>query len=278
MPQGNTFTLEFAKAAIPAEKLGQAGNTDFLAVSLSSTDYVGHQFGPNSIEIEDTYLRLDKDLEDFFIYLDKTIGKGNYLFFLTSDHGVTHIPGFSKENKLPSGGLATKKYKTELDSLISKEFKVKDAIFTLINNQLIFDTDAIKAANADYSKIKQFSIDYLVKQEGVLNAVDVKNLGNTSLPQDLKMKITNGYNARRSGDVYIILDAGWYPSLSPGTGHAAWNPYDSHIPNLFMGWGVKPGKTNKEYYMTDIAPTVSALLHIQQPSGSIGKVITELIK
>lgn len=278
MPQGNTFTLEFAKTAIPAEKLGQTGNTDFLAVSLSSTDYVGHQFGPNSIELEDTYLRLDKDLEDFFNYLDQTIGKGNYLFFLTADHGVTHVPGFSKENKLPSGGLATKKYKSDLDSLILKEFKVKDAIFTLINNQLIFDTDAIKAANADYSKIKQFSIDYLVKQEGVLNAIDIKNIGNASLPQDLKMKITNGYNARRSGDVYIILDAGWYPSLSPGTGHAAWNPYDSHIPNVFMGWGVRPGKTNKEYYMTDIAPTVAALLHIQQPSGSIGKVITELIK
>ncbi|SOD11145.1 alkaline phosphatase PafA [Pedobacter xixiisoli] len=278
MPQGNTFTLEFAKSAIPAEKLGQTGNTDFLAVSLSSTDYVGHQFGPNSIELEDTYLRLDKDLEDFFNYLDKTIGKGNYLFFLTADHGVTHVPGFSKENKLPAGGLNPKKYQKELDSLILKEFKVKDAIFTLMNNQLIFDTDAIKAANADYSKIKQFSIDYLVKQEGVLNAVDVKNLGNASLPQDLKMKITNGFNARRSGDVYIILDAGWYPTLSPGTGHAAWNPYDSHIPNVFMGWGVKPGKTNKEYYMTDIAPTVSALLHIQQPSGAIGKVITELMK
>lgn len=278
MPQGNTFTLDFAKAAISSEKLGQTGNTDFLAVSLSSTDYVGHQFGPNSIELEDTYLRLDKDLEDFFNYLDKSVGKGNYLFFLTADHGVTHVPGFSKENKLPGGGLATKKYKIQLDSLILKEFNVKGAIFTLINNQLIFDTEAIKAANADYNKIKQFSINYLIKQEGVLNAVDVKNLGNASLPQELKNKITYGYNARRSGDVYIILDAGWYPSLSPGTGHAAWNPYDSHIPNLFMGWGVKPGKTNKEYYMTDIAPTVSALLHIQQPSGSIGKVITELIK
>lgn len=278
MPQGNSFTLEFAKAAIPAEKLGQTGNTDFLAVSLSSTDYVGHQFGPNSIELEDTYLRLDKDLEDFFNYLDKTIGKGNYLLFLTADHGATHVPGFSKENKMPAGGLATKKFKTDLDSLIFNEFKVKDVIFTIINNQVIFDTDAIKEAKADYAKIKQSTIDYLVKQDGVLNAVDVKNMGAVTLPQEIKNKIINGYNARRSGDVYIILDAGWYPTLSPGTGHAAWNPYDSHIPALFMGWGIKPGKTNKEYYMSDIAPTVSALLHIQQPSGSIGKVITDLLK
>ena len=118
----------------------------------------------------------------------------------------------------------------------------------------------------------------MIKQEGVLNAVDVKNLGNASLPQELKNKITNGYNARRSGDVYIILDAGWYPTLNPGTGHAAWNPYDSHIPAVFMGWGIKPGKTNKPYAMTDIAPTISALLHIQQPSGSIGNVIIEAMK
>lgn len=278
MPYGNTFTLEFAKAAIPAEKLGQTGNTDFLAISLSSTDYVGHQFGPNSIEIEDTYLRLDRDLEDFFAYLDKSIGKGNYLLFLTADHGGTHIPNFSKENKMPGEGLSTKKLKKGLDSLILKEFNAKNTIFTIINDQLIFDTDAIKEANADYSKIKQSAINYLIKQEGILNAVDIKNLSNTTIPQEIKNKITNGYNARRSGDIYIILNPGWYPTLGPGTGHGAWNPYDSHIPALFMGWGIKPGKTNKAYHMTDIAPTISALLHIQQPSGCIGQPIVELME
>ena len=278
MPYGNTLTLEMGKSAISGEKLGQLGNTDFLALSLSSTDYVGHQFGPNSIEAEDTYLRLDKDLEAFFAYLDKTLGKGNYLFFLTADHGATHIPNFSKEYKMPGKGLTTRKFKIDLDSLILKKFKVKSAIFTLMNNQVIFDIDAIQAANADYNQIKQLSIDYLIKQEGILNAVDVKNLNNTSIPTELKTKLINGYHARRSGDIYYILDAGWYPSLGTGTGHSAWNPYDSHIPAVFMGWGVKPGKTNKEYYMSDIAPTISALLHIQEPSGSTGKVITELIK
>lgn len=278
MPQGNTYTLEMAKSAIEGEKLGQMGNTDFLALSLSSTDYVGHQFGPNSIEAEDTYLRLDKDLEAFFAYLDKTVGKGNYLLFLTADHGATPVPGYSKENKMPGNGLATRKFKVDMDSLILKDYKVKSAIFTIMNNQVIFDMDAIKTANADYRQIKQSCIDYLVKQDGILNAVDIKNLNNASIPEEIRTKLINGYNARRSGDIYYIIDAGWYPSLGPGTGHAAWNPYDSHIPAVFMGWGVKPGKTNKPYYMTDIAPTISALLHIQEPSGSIGKVITELIK
>ncbi|RYG18879.1 MAG: alkaline phosphatase family protein [Chitinophagaceae bacterium] len=278
MPQGNTYTLEMAKSAIVGEKLGQQGNTDFLAVSLSSTDYVGHQFGPNSIEAEDTYLRLDKDLEAFFAYLDKTVGKGNYLFFLTADHGATPVPAYSKENKMPGSGLATRKFKVEMDSLILKNFKVKSAIFAIMNNQVIFDMDAIKTANADYRQIKQSCIDYLVQQDGILNAVDIKNLSNATIPEEIRTKLINGYNARRSGDIYYIIDAGWYPSLSPGTGHSAWNPYDSHIPAVFMGWGVKPGKTNKQYYMTDIAPTISALLHIQEPSGSIGKVITELMK
>lgn len=278
MPYGNTFTLAFAKNAIQAENLGQAGNTDFLAVSLSSTDYIGHQFGPNSIELEDTYLRLDKDLEDFFSHLDKTIGKGNYLFFLSSDHGVVNAPGYAKDNKLPGSGLAMKKYQVAMDSLILSDYKVKGAITALVNNQIMFNADVIKKANADYDKIKQACIDYLIKQDGVLNAVDIKNIGNAPIPAEIKSKIINGYNAKRSGEVYIIIDSGWYPSLSAGSGHGAWNPYDSHIPAVFMGWGVKPGKTNKQYYMTDIAPTISALLKIQEPSGSIGTVITELIK
>lgn len=277
MPQGNTFTFEMAKSAVANEKLGQNGNTDFLAVSLSSTDYVGHQFGPNSIEAEDTYLRLDKDLGDFLSYLDATVGKGNYLFFLTADHGATPVPAYSKENKMPGNGLATRKFKVELDSLILKQFKAKGTIFTLMNNQIIFDTDAIKAANADYSQIKQLCIDYLLKQDGILNAIDIKNINNASIPKEIKEKIVNGYNARRSGDVYYIIDAGWYPSTSPGTGHGAWNPYDSHIPAVFMGWGIKPGKTYEPYAMTDIAPTISALLKIQEPSGSIGRVIKEVM-
>ncbi len=275
MPQGNTLMLELAKAAIVGEKLGQTGNTDFLAVSCSATDYVGHQYGPNSIELEDTYLRLDKDLEDLFTFLDKTVGKGNYLFFLTADHGATHTPAFSKENKFPGEGISTRKFKTDLDSLLLAKFNVKKAVFTFMNNQIIFDTEAIQNAKADFKQIKQFCVDYLVKQDGILNAVDINN---AAMPADIKMKIINGYNARRSGDIYYIINTGWYPTIGPGTGHGAWTPDDSHIPAVFMGWGVKPGKTNKQYYMTDIAPTISSLLHIQEPSGSIGKVITELMK
>ncbi len=277
MPYGNTFTLEFAKKAVQHEQMGQNGNTDFLAVSLSSTDYVGHQFGPNSVEIEDTYLRLDKDISDFLTYLDKSVGKGNYVIFLTADHAATHTPGFSSENKMPGGVFTTKKLKASLDSLISKDFGVEKAIFNFSANQIIFDHETIKSAKANYNQIKQACIDFIVKQDGILNAVDLKNINGASIPQEIKTKLTNGYNARRSGDIYVIFNAGWYTSVK-GTGHGAWNPYDSHIPAVFMGWGIKQGKSNQRYYMTDIAPTISSLLHIQEPSGSIGNVITELMK
>jgi predicted AlkP superfamily pyrophosphatase or phosphodiesterase len=277
MPYGNTYTLEFAKQAVQYEKMGQTGNTDFLAISLSSTDYVGHQFGPNSVELEDTYLRLDRDISDFLTYLDKSLGKGNYTLFLTADHAATHIPGYSRENKMPGGVISSRKIKNSLDSLIKKEFDVDKAIFNFSANQIIFDRESIKEEEADYDKIKQACIDYLVKQDGILNAVDLKNINGASIPQEIKTKLINGYNARRSGDVYVLFDSGWYTS-NVGTGHGAWNPYDSHIPAVFMGWGIKQGKSNQRYYMTDITPTLSALLHIQEPSGSIGNVITELLK
>lgn len=276
MPQGNTLTLKLAKSAVANEQLGQAGNTDFLAVSLSSTDYVGHQFGPNSIEVEDTYLRLDRDLEDFFKYLDKTVGKGNYLFFITADHGGTHVPSFSKDNKMPGGGVLSRKFKSDLDSLISSKFKLKKTILAVINNQIIFDKDVINGADADFSKIKQLCLNYLIKQEGVYNAVDIANLSNSPMPQDIKNRIANGYNPRRSGDIYYLFYPGYYSTAGPGTGHGSWNPYDSHIPLVFMGWNVKAGKTNETHYMTDIAATVAAMLRIQMPSGCIGSPIAEL--
>jgi predicted AlkP superfamily pyrophosphatase or phosphodiesterase len=278
MPQGNTLTLKLAKSAVANEKLGQTGNTDFLAVSLSSTDYVGHQFGPNSVETEDTYLRLDRDLEDFFKYLDNTLGKGNYLFFITADHGATHVPNFSKDNKMPGGGVPSRKFKTDLDSLILNKFKLKKTILSVINNQIVFDKDVINASDADFTKVKQLCVDYLIKQEGVFNAVDIENLNNATIPADIKNRIANAYNARRSGDIYYFFYPGYYSSAGPGTGHGGWNPYDAHIPLVFMGWNVAPGKSNQTHYMTDIAATVAAMLHIQMPSGCIGSPIVEITR
>jgi predicted AlkP superfamily pyrophosphatase or phosphodiesterase len=276
LPYGNTMTLDLAKIAIQAEGLGQGSATDFLAVSCSSTDYVGHQYGANSIEAEDTYLRLDKDLEDFFNYLDAKLGKGNYLFFLSADHGVAHVPGFMKENKLPGGLFSDSQVIKSLNTTIAEEYKVKKAIITSSNSQFYFDHDAIKEAKADFEAIKALAMETLKKQNAVADVVDLTKLSSTTLPEAIKKAVTYGYNAKRSGDIYYILKSGYFGGGSTGTTHGAWYPYDSHIPCVFMGWNVKPGKTNKTHYMTDIAATLAAMLHIQMPSGCIGEPITEL--
>ena len=277
-PYGNTITLDIAKEAIKAEGLGKDNITDFLAVSCSSTDYVGHQYGPNSMEAEDTYLRLDLDLASFFDYLDKTVGEGNYLVFLSADHGAAHVPGFMKENKMPAGVVDNKTIVNGLNTYLESKFKIKKPALMAMNNQIIFDPRNPDRKDIDFMAMKAATITYLRTLDGIANAVDLTRISESTLPAIQKEMITNGYNARLSGDVYFILQPNYFDGGKTGTTHGAWNPYDAHIPLVFMGWGVKHGATNKTHYMTDIAATLAAMLHIQMPSGCIGEPITELTK
>lgn len=275
-PYGNTMTFDLAKIAIKEEKLGQTGNTDFLAISCSSTDYVGHQFGPNSIEIEDTYLRLDQDIANFLTHLDKTLGKNNYLIFLSADHAVANVPGFMEEHRLPGGLISNSFLRKGIDSLMQKNFNLNKSVITVMNNQVYFDHQIIEEQQADFEKIRQTTLNYLKKQNGIVDAINLQSVQQATIPDEIKSRIVNGYSAKRSGDIYFLLQSNWFDGGNTGTTHGAWYPYDSHIPLLFMGWNVKPGKTNATYYMTDIAPTLAAMLNIQMPSGSIGKPITQL--
>jgi len=274
----NTFSFDFAKAAVENEKLGAGDVTDFLALSISSTDYIGHAFGPNSVEIEDTYLRLDKDIEDFLKYLDAKVGKGNYLFFLTADHAVAHIPGFLKENKLPGGTFDDGDLKKELNAMIESKFGLKNIVVSLQNYQVYLNTNEIENQGKDAVAIKDAVIKALQVKPFILTAFEPGKINAVTLPEPLKTRFTNGYNVKRSGDIQFAIKSGYFDGGSKGTTHGVWNPYDAHIPCVFFGWGVKPGKTNRETYMTDIAPTIAAMLHIQMPSGCVGKVITELVK
>ncbi|MFC3562535.1 alkaline phosphatase PafA [Pedobacter jamesrossensis] len=275
-PYGNTITLDLAKLAILSEDLGQDNITDFLAVSCSATDYVGHGYGPNSIEAEDTYLRLDKDFEEFFNYLDKKVGKGNYTVFLSADHGVAHVPGFMKENKLPGGTVSDRDIVFKLNAFLNDKFKVNNVVLKSMNNQIIFDHDKTDNGTVSFDVIKAASIEFLKRMDGFANVVDISKISMATLPEIQKKMITNGYNARRSGDLYYILDPNWFNGASTGTTHGNWNPYDAHIPLVFMGWGIKHGATNKTHYMTDISATLAALLHIQMPNGCVGEPITEI--
>lgn len=275
-PFGNTMTLEFAKKAIEAYNLGKGSVTDLLAISLSSTDYVGHQFGPNSIEIEDTYLRLDQDLATLFKYLDARVGKGQYLFFITADHGVAHVPGFMQENKLPGGTWDDKAALNELNDLIAGRFGVKEAVKAADNYQLWLNHDAIAAAGKSEKDIRQAIIAQLLKSPAIAKAFPLDHLMETTLPEPMRTMLSNGFNTKRSGDIQLILTPGYIDGGKTGTTHGLWYPYDAHIPLVWMGWGIHPGKTNRTVGMTDITPTLAALLHIQMPSGNIGQVIQEI--
>lgn len=281
-PYGNSLTLDMAKLAIENEKLGGGNETDMLTVSLSSTDIIGHLFGPNSIETEDMYLRLDKDLADFFNFLDNKIGKGQYTLFLTADHGGSHVPGFLRENKIPAGIYDDGKMKKEINAQLREKFGKDSLVVSMLNYQVNLNHHRIDSANLDEKEIIKCILQFVEKKEFVLRAFETSKLTETTLPTKIKEMAANGYNPTRSGDIQIILKPGYVDDLMPGvplgTSHGVWNPYDAHIPLLWFGWGVKQGKTYKETYMTDIAATLSAILKIQMPNGSIGHVIEEVMK
>ncbi len=279
-PFGNTLTLDFAKAAVNGYNLGNGGATDFLTVNCASTDYVGHKYGPNSIEIEDTYLRLDKDFAAFFKFLDEKVGKGNYLLFLTADHGAAHAIGFMKEHRIPADFLVSKKIDGPLNEFLTKKFGTDKLISSSINYHLSFDLKKISDNNLDYDAVKKAAVSFLQKQPGIQFAVDIDNIGYAPIPEPIKSMIINGYNTKRCGPVMIIPDSGWFGGRegSTGTTHGNWNPYDTHIPLVFMGWKIKQGTTNRYVRMSDISPTIAALLHIQMPNGNVGEAIGEVTR
>lgn len=278
-PYGNTLTTEFAKAVINNEKMGADEITDFLAISYSSPDYVGHSFGPNSIEQEDVFLRLDKELGEFLDYLDTKVGKDQYLMFLSADHGAAHIPGFLHEQKIPSGNLRSQELFDTLRSKLRDNFGRDDLIETIINYQVVLNMRLIDSLKLNKKEIKQWTCQYLSKQPGIMNAIDLETIMQAPLNDKIKEMIVNSYYAKRGGDIQLILAPQWIEGFEKGgTTHGVWGPYDAHIPLLWYGWNIKPGKGNHEVDITDIAPTLAALLKIQMPSGCSGKVIDDIVK
>jgi hypothetical protein len=277
-PMGMDMTMLFAKTALMQEGLGKDAITDFLAISLSSPDYIGHSFGPNSQEIEDTYLRLDALVANFLQFLDQQVGAGNYTLFLSADHGVAHNPSFLKEHRLP-GGMVNTDLDKQLNKLLVEKFGADSLVASEIEYEIHLDNDRIAAKGLNRDAVVSTTMDFLNKQAGVDRVIDWRNLQNANLPDAVKKMLQNGYNPHRSGDLMVFLLPQWlHQSQTTGTTHGLWNPYDAHIPLLFYGWGIKQGKTNRTTEMTDVAATLAALLKIQMPNGCIGEVITEVIK
>jgi predicted AlkP superfamily pyrophosphatase or phosphodiesterase len=277
-PFGNTLTLDFAKAAVEGYALGGRDATDFLTINCASTDYVGHKYGPNSIEEEDVFLRLDRDLAAFFSYLDNKVGKGNYLVFLTADHGASHSIDFMRSHQIPAGFVGIRNLMKKLGDTLSAVFGVNDLLLNSSNYYVNFNLARIRQANLSFDSIIRVAIYWLQQQSALQYVVDMANIEKTALPQPLHDMVINGYNRKRSGSILLIPNPGWFDGFEKGTTHGVWNPQDTHIPLVFMGWHIPHGALYRTVHMTDIAPTLANLLHIQAPDGNVGEPIPELIR
>ncbi len=283
-PFANDYLTELAKAAIQGENMGADDVTDYLAISYSATDGLGHAMGPNAVEIQDMYMRLDKNIEDLLKTLDARAGAGNYIVFLTADHAAAEVAQYLKDNRVPAGYLNAGKLKTDLNDHLRQYFPDRDIVQTISGYQIFFNHEAFtsdaKASGVELMIATEATINFLLQQEGIANAFSRHTLRQSDFDEGgVKGMVVRGYHPKRGGDVVVVLEPGWYPGSRPvGTTHGSPWTYDTHVPMLFYGYGIKKGYTVRYHAITDIAPTVSALLNIKFPSGCVGQPIEELFE
>ena len=278
IPAGNSFTADFAKAAIINENLGKSEHTDFIAISFSSTDYVGHQFGVASKEIEDTYLRLDQDLADLFQFLDKQVGKNNYTLFLTADHAAVQVPSYLQSIKIPANYFSYTKFKQFINDFTQKEFKSSELVENVSNFQIFLSKEKISSLKLDANIVAQKIADEVINFKGIYKAVTARTLQTTEFSKGILSSLQQGYNQKFSGDVLLVPNPSTISYSKKGTTHGSGYSYDTHIPMLFYGNGIKQGHSKKHYEITDIAPTIANLLKIEAPNGTTGIIIDEVLK
>ena len=278
-PFGNTLTKELAMATIEGEGMGADDICDMLCVSFSSTDYVGHAFGPKSIELEDTYIRLDKDLEQFFTYLDTKIGKGNYTLFLTADHGASENPAYLQSEKINAGFINIKDIEKKLKQELVKEY-ADSLIMKVANQQVYLNDSVITSKKLDKLSIEKFCARILLLIPEVADVMCGEQLMlQTQSDVLFKSLVQMGFNNKRSGDVLIMFKPGFMDyDKTTGTTHGTSFSYDTHVPLLFYGNGIKKGNSLRQIFITDIASTVCELLNIPYTNGNIGNPIYEIIK
>jgi predicted AlkP superfamily pyrophosphatase or phosphodiesterase len=279
-PHGNTLVLEMAKAAIEAENLGNGSFTDLLAISFSSPDYIGHAFGAYSKEIQDAYIRLDRELQAFFSYLDEKVGSGEYTVFLTADHAVANVPQHNIANRLPGGYYSTSGIRSILRERVNARY-LEDFILNVSNEQVFLDENKIRQKGLEVREVEEFIADQLMGLPDIVGAYTSGQIRQGLGVGRQFTLLTRGFHPRRSGNVLYhfrpnFTDGGYG---KVGTTHGAgWN-YDTHVPILFYGWGVPEGKSSVErLHITDIAPTLSMLLKISLPTGADGSPIKAIFE
>jgi predicted AlkP superfamily pyrophosphatase or phosphodiesterase len=281
-PFGNSLTTDFVLAAIEGEQLGQDMETDVLTISYSSTDKVGHDFGANAVETEDTYLRLDLELEHLLNALDEKVGKGEYTVFLTADHGAPYVPAYLESNRIPAGLFDLSKMKNELNDFLLIQYKVSDLILSRLNNQIVFDHKKIEDYQLNLEELKEIVSIKLLEYKLIDKVYMTSTINQFEGPNGhLEDLLNNGHNQKRSGDILFVFNPSVFkdtPWNRTGTDHHSGLNYDTHVPLLFYGNGINQGSTLQKTEIIDIAPTISALLGISFPNGSTGKPLEFILK
>ncbi len=283
-PFANDYLTELAKAVMVNEQMGKRDVSDFLCVSYSTTDIVGHMVGPNAVELQDIYLRLDRNLEDLLKKLDAEVGVGKYTVFLTADHAVADVPQFMVVNKMPGGYFNENYVKAKLQEFLATYYPGRDFIENISNGQIFLNQDAFrqdpKTSGLDMFIVTELIGKFLMTVNGVSNYYTEEKLRDGDFDEGgIKGLFVRGFNSRRSGDILISLEPGWLASGSiQGTTHGSPYTYDTHVPILFFGQGIKKGSSVRYHSVTDIAPTISTLLSIKFPNGCTGQPIEELFE
>lgn len=270
-PYGNNLTLDFALAAIKGEQLGSDAITDFLAVSFSSTDYVGHNFGVNSKEIEDTYIRLDKDLARLFSTLDARVGKGEYTVFLTADHGAVDVPSYLQTLRIPAGYFDLDAFKGYLNAFMLKTFGANDLVEDVSNFQIFLNRKKLQKLDIDLDDAQETIVNEIINYPQIDKAYTATSMNTASFTNGVELLIQNGYNQKRSGDILAVLSPNIISYGRKGSTHGSGLNHDTHVPLLFYGKGIAKGSTVTKTRIIDIAPTISALLGISFPNGATGQ-------
>ncbi|MES2800681.1 MAG: alkaline phosphatase PafA [Bacteroidota bacterium] len=281
-PYANTYLTDFAIEAISNENLGEDAQVDMLCVSYSTPDYVGHAFGPKSVEIEDIYIRLDLEIARLMKALDEKVGKNQYVIFLTADHAVVPVPQMLVDKKMPGGYFFTADKMLALRDKVKKKFGT-DLISEMIDQNIYLNHALIKEKNLSRLEVADYVADEFQQLENVKAAFTFQELEGEGTINQWHAMVKNGYHPKENGDVVFILEPGYLPkekdkeSAHRGTSHgSAWG-YDTHVPLLWYGKGILKQEVMRSIDITDIAATLVRILRVQKMGAMTGEPILEVM-
>jgi len=278
-PFSNQLEELFAERAIQSERLGQHDATDLLAISYSAHDYVGHRYGPYSPEEHEVSTVTDTLLDHLFQLLDQTVGMDNVLVVLTADHGVAPVPGSEEMRKMPGGRIPPNDVVNAVERALQAKFGAGNWISASVDLDLYLNQDLIAKSGADPAAVRREAAHALAALPHIFRVYTREQILNGQLlHDDTGRDVMNGYNERRGADVEFLPDPYWIVSGPTGTTHGTTFGYDTHVPVIFLGAGIRAGRYDGTIAVNDIAPTLATILDVEIPSGSVGRVLSEMFE